>query len=49
LKIFPEYFRGPLKTLWPATCDPRPYSWTTLSCSIKLRGLSEYLYAGLGE
>ena len=23
LKIFPECFRGPLKTLWLATCGPR--------------------------
>jgi len=30
LKIFPECFRGPLKTLWRATCGPRACSWTTL-------------------
>ena len=30
LKIFPECFRGPLKTLWQATCGPRACSWTTL-------------------
>jgi len=30
LKIFPEYFPGPMKTLWRATCGPRACSWTTL-------------------
>jgi len=30
LKIFPECFRGPLKTLWRATCRPRACSWMTL-------------------
>ena len=30
LKIFPERFRGPLKTLWQGTCGPRACSWTTL-------------------
>jgi len=28
-KTFPECFRGPLKTLWRATCGPRACSWTT--------------------
>jgi len=27
LKIFSKYFRGPLKTLWRATCCPRSCSW----------------------
>jgi len=31
LKICPECVRGPLKTLWRATCGPRACSWTTLS------------------
>jgi len=30
LKIFLEFFHGPLKTLWRATCRPRACSWTTL-------------------
>jgi len=30
LKVFLECFRGPLKTLWRATCGPRACSWTTL-------------------
>ena len=30
LKIFLECFRGPLKTLWWATCGPRACRWTTL-------------------
>jgi len=30
LKIFPECFRGPLKTLWRAICGLRACSWTTL-------------------
>jgi len=29
-KIFLKCFRGPLKTLWLATCGPRACSWTTL-------------------
>jgi len=29
--IFREGFRGPIKTLWRATCDPRARSWTTLA------------------
>jgi len=44
LKIFPECFRGPLQTLWQATCGLRACIWTTLfqvmyfasgSCSLK--------------
>jgi len=27
LKIFPECFRGPMKTLWRATCGPRACTW----------------------
>jgi len=30
LKIFPEWFRGPLKTMWRATCGLRACGWTTL-------------------
>jgi len=30
LKIFPECFRGSLKTRWRATCGQRACSWTTL-------------------
>jgi len=30
LKIFPECFHGPLKTLWRATCSLWACSWTTL-------------------
>jgi len=30
LKIFPERFHGPLKTLPRATYGPRACSWTTL-------------------
>jgi len=36
LNIFPECFRGPLKTLWWATCGPRACSWTTLTWLIKV-------------
>jgi len=42
LKIFPERFRGPLKTLWQATCSPRACSWTTLICLMQHRNI--YLY-----
>jgi len=37
LKVFPECFRGPLKTLWRATGVPRAYSWTTLQYNMKER------------
>jgi len=30
LKIFPECFRGPLNTLWRATCGRRACGWATL-------------------
>jgi len=36
LNIFPECFRGPLKTLWWATCGPLACSWTTLTWLIKV-------------
>jgi len=35
LKIFPECFRGLLKTLWWAMCCPRACSWTTLNYIIE--------------
>jgi len=31
LMIFPECFRGPLKTLWRATCGPRAANCPPLS------------------
>jgi len=30
LKIVPECFRGPLKTLWQVTCDPRAANFPSL-------------------
>jgi len=43
LKIFPERFRGQLKTLWQATCGPRAFSWTTLIYLMQDRNI--YLYS----
>jgi len=31
LKIFSKCFRGPLKTLWRATCSAKACSWSTLT------------------
>ena len=41
-KMFPECFRGPLKTLWRATCGPRACSWTIL---IYLQHRDIFLYS----
>ena len=43
LKIFPECFRGPLKTLWRATCGRQACSWTTLMYLMQDRNI--YLYS----
>ena len=43
LKIFPECFRRPLKTLWWAACGPGACSWTTLIYLMQDRNI--YLYS----
>jgi len=44
LKIFPECFGGPLKTVWRDTCGPRACSWTTLIYLMQHRNKDLYSF-----
>jgi len=44
LKMFPECFRGPLKTLWRTTCGPRACSWKILIYLMQHRNIYLHSY-----